>query len=366
VALDPQTGDIYAMSGGANYGRSTYNRATRSKRAARVGVQARSVYALALEHGYSPVSVLAQSASNVTAPDNPEWNPTTAHGDQARRNDASRAALSRVETTRPPRTCSSRLEIPGRAPPRQHGWPEQPAGTCTSLSLGTGVVSPLDPPRPMHLCSKRRIGEGARHHERLRRARGLDVSDHPSSASPVISRDGPRFKMTVMPARCDRAWNRRVGAGTLGVRGPVAARPARTDDYNDAWFVGFSTKVVAVVWVGFGPARADWTRRVRRAVSRWPIWAEFMKRTARILPPGRSSACRAASARARTLCSVSYLRPVQVYAPFTPSTSRRTTTKCRPAHCTVIAQRSSSKVKRTVEGSLPGPRGSKIAGIFRR
>jgi membrane carboxypeptidase/penicillin-binding protein len=32
VALDPRTGDIFAMVGGANYRRSTYNRATRSKR----------------------------------------------------------------------------------------------------------------------------------------------------------------------------------------------------------------------------------------------------------------------------------------------------------------------------------------------
>ena len=58
VAIDPQTGDILAMVGGANYARSTFNRATRSRRQPGSAFKP-LVYAAALEHGYSPVSVLS-------------------------------------------------------------------------------------------------------------------------------------------------------------------------------------------------------------------------------------------------------------------------------------------------------------------
>src|SRR5437764_4954598 len=57
VAIDPATGDILAMVGGASYGRSTFNRATRSRRQPGSAFKP-FVYAAALERGFSPVSVL--------------------------------------------------------------------------------------------------------------------------------------------------------------------------------------------------------------------------------------------------------------------------------------------------------------------
>src|SRR5262249_6427184 len=80
VAIDPQTGDVLAIVGGANYRQSTFNRAARSKRQPGSAFKP-FVFAAALEHGFSPVSGLS-TLRNVTAPDNPEWNPTTAHGEQ--------------------------------------------------------------------------------------------------------------------------------------------------------------------------------------------------------------------------------------------------------------------------------------------
>ena len=94
VALDPATGDILAMVGGADYARSTFNRATRSRRQPGSAFKP-LVYAAALEHGYSPVSVLS-NLGGVSAPGDPEWNPRNAGGEQA---DALtlRAALARIE-----------------------------------------------------------------------------------------------------------------------------------------------------------------------------------------------------------------------------------------------------------------------------
>jgi penicillin-binding protein 1A len=60
---------------------------------------------------------------------------------------------------------------------------------------------------------------------------------------------------------------------------PVAGKTGTTNDYRDAWFVGYTTNLVAVVWVGFddmkplGPLETG-----ARAAS--PIWVSFMKNAA--------------------------------------------------------------------------------------
>ena len=98
------------------------------------------VYAAALEHGYSPVSVLVEPA-HVTAPDNPEWNPRSADGEQPDQltlraallesNNAAAADLQQQVGSR------AVLRLAGDA--GLDGLPDVP-----SLALGTGLVTPLD------------------------------------------------------------------------------------------------------------------------------------------------------------------------------------------------------------------------------
>src|SRR4029079_400747 len=76
VPLDPHSGNILAMVGGADYARSTFNRATRSRRQPGSAFKP-LVYAAALSKCYSPVSVLTGLAK-VSAPGDPEWVPRNA------------------------------------------------------------------------------------------------------------------------------------------------------------------------------------------------------------------------------------------------------------------------------------------------
>ena len=88
---------------------------------------------------------------------------------------------------------------------------------------------------------------------------------------------------------------------------PVAGKTGTTNDFKDAWFVGFSSSVVAGVWVGHDQPQtiAPGAYGARYAL---PIWAEFMKRGSRTRrpvdferPPGLDE---------ETLCAISYRRPV--------------------------------------------------------
>jgi 1A family penicillin-binding protein len=353
VALDPQTGDIYAMVGGANYRRSTYNRATRSKRQPGSAFKP-FVYAAALERGYSPVSVL-HNLRNVTAPDNPEWNPTTAHGEQpdemtlrAALLESNNAAAADLQ-----QSVGSRAVLRLASTAGLNNLPDVP-----SLSLGTGVVSPLDLAAAYAIFAANGESVKARGITSVFDAQGSDVSDHPVERGPVIP-ETVAFQMTSM---LRDVIERGTGASarTLGVRGPVAGKTGTTDDYNDAWFVGFSTKVVAAVWVGFDQP-APIGRDAYGARVALPIWAEFMKRTARILPPGEFSV--PSGLHGEELCSVSYMRPVQgcpVYTEYFKDDD-----KVPSGRCTIHRGTFEQQVKRTVEGIFRGL-GNKIAGIFRR
>src|SRR6202007_2672931 len=74
------------------------------------------------------------------------------------------------------------------------------------------------------------------------------------------------------------------GARASGVTGPVGGKTGTTNDYHDAWFVGFSSSVVAGVWVGFDQPKPIGTNAYGARVA-LPIWADFMRRTGRELPP---------------------------------------------------------------------------------
>jgi membrane carboxypeptidase/penicillin-binding protein len=99
-----------------------------------------------------------------------------------------------------------------------------------------------------------------------------------------------------------------AAARRAGVRGSVAGKTGTTNDYHDAWFVGFSSSVVAGVWIGF-----DQPRKIHNGASgsrvALPIWADFMRRTARQLPA--TSIAPPSGLRDEELCLVSYQRPVE-------------------------------------------------------
>jgi 1A family penicillin-binding protein len=353
VAIDPQTGDILAMVGGANYARSTFNRAVRSRRQPGSAFKP-IVYAAALEHGYSPVSLLS-NLSHVSAPDNPEWTPRSAHGEQPDQmtlraallesNNAAAADLQQLVGSRPVLKLASDAGL-GTLP------------DVPSLALGTGEVSPLD------LTAAYTMFPGGGQVARPRGvisvfdAGGVQVLDRPVDRKQIVSLP-VAFQMTSM---LRDVIERGTGssARALGVRGAVAGKTGTTDDYHDAWFVGFSTSVVVGVWVGFDQPAAI-GREAYGARVALPIWADFMKRTANTLSAGEFEL--PPGVRGEELCSVSYLKPVEgcpVYMEYFKDGDAVPTQLC-PIHRGTLKERAS----RAVEGLLRSL-GSKIAGLFRR
>ena len=353
VAIDPATGDIVAMVGGASYARSTFNRATRSRRQPGSAFKP-FVYAAALERGYSPVSVLS-NLRRVSAPDNPEWNPRNADGEQpdeltlraalVESNNAAAADLQQEVGTRAVVRLAGHAGLPG--------LPE-----VASLALGTGLVTPLDLTAAYTIFPGGGEVSRPRGIVRVLDASGDQVFEREVSRERIIS-EPVAFQMTSM---LRDVIERGTGAPAraLGVRGVVAGKTGTTDDYRDAWFVGFSRSVVAGVWVGFDQP-APIGREAYGARVALPIWAEFMKRTARDLPATDFDV--PAGINTEELCSVSYLRPVEgcpTYIEYFKDGDQVPSRLCT-IHRGTLKQRAA----RAIDALLRGL-GSRIAGIFRR
>jgi penicillin-binding protein 1B len=73
-----------------------------------------------------------------------------------------------------------------------------------------------------------------------------------------------------------------AGARALDVTETVAGKTGTTNDGRDAWFVGYSPRMLALVWVGFDSGEPHGLSGAQAAL---PIWAEFMRQAAEAYQP---------------------------------------------------------------------------------
>jgi penicillin-binding protein 1A len=128
--------------------------------------------------------------------------------------------------------------------------------------------------------------------QRIRRVR---------SVSPAVA-----FQVTSM---LEDVVNRGTGnvVRSHGLSLPVAGKTGTTNEFKDAWFAGYSSSLVTVVWVGYDQP-ATLGREAFGAKVAGPIWSEFMRSAARAYPPKAFKP--PGDVRAVALCRVSYTRPV--------------------------------------------------------
>jgi membrane carboxypeptidase/penicillin-binding protein len=144
-----------------------------------------------------------------------------------------------------------------------------------------------------------------------------------------------------------------------GIDFPAGGKTGTTNDFKDAWFVGFSPSLVAGVWVGFDQPRPI-GREAYGARYAAPLWTEFMRRAERIRAPGTFD--QPGGLQEVTLCRVSYLKPVEgcpTYTEYLKPDDQVPSRLC-PVHQGTIKQ----QVRRAIEGFFSGI-GKKIRGIFR-
>ncbi len=353
VALDPRTGGLLAMVGGSDFAVTPFNRAVRSRRQPGSAFKP-LVYAAALDAGLSPVSTISGIRQVAIKAPNGVWIPRderagtqdsmTLREALLESNNAAAVLLQQQVGTRPVLRLASDLGVENQ--------PDVP-----SLALGTGLVSPLDLTAAYAVFPNLGYRVRPRGLVSVVDANGKTLHQVHVEREQILS-DEVAFQMVTM---LQDVVERGTGAGAraAGVRGAIGGKTGTTNDYHDAWFVGFNSSVVVGVWVGF-----DQPRRIRVGGSgsrvALPIWADFMRRTARSLPA--ESFERPDTLNGQELCRLSYHRPLEdcpTYIEYFKNGDEIPSRLC-PIHSGSLKQRA----QRAVEGVL-GAIGRSIRDIFK-
>lgn len=269
VAIDPNTGFIRALIGGYDYARSEFNRALYAKRQPGSAFKP-IIYAAALDSGFTPASIIKDEP--VTYPGGPrgEWSPENYdhkfYG-PTRLRDA--LAYSRnvvtvklVDSVGVDKVIdfARRLGIEGNIP------------RDLSLALGSMTTTPYE------LCSAYVVfaNGGIRMKpiaiKYITDAKGSILESNEPEGEQVISPE-TAFLITSM---MEDVVNYGTGWRVKALGRPVAGKTGTTNDYRDAWFVGYTPEIVACVWVGFDDMRPLGNQETgAKAAS--PIWLNFVK-----------------------------------------------------------------------------------------
>ena len=352
VAIDPATGNILALVGGRNYQRSAFNRAYRSRRQPGSAFKP-FLFAVALERGFTPVSTLTGLDSiQPQGPD--EWAPRnvsdapsdvlTLRAALIESNNRAATALQQQVGSRPVLRLASDAGL--------RDLPDVP-----SLSLGTGLVTPLALTAAFAIFPNGGFAVRPRDIVRVVDADRITVQRNSVESERVISPPVAYQMVSMLGDVLDRGTG--ASARRLGVIFPSGGKTGTTDDFKDAWFVGFSSSIVAGVWVGYDQpqtiAREGYGSRFAL-----PIWADFMRRAGRIRPHGAFD--RPAGLRDEPLCAISYLQPVDgcpLYTELFKDGDEVPRQMC-PLHRGSIRQR----VARTIQGWAQEI-GRRVRDIFR-
>jgi penicillin-binding protein 1A len=277
VAMDPQTGDVLAMVGGRSFARTAFNRAVNARRQPGSAFKP-FVYSVALENGMSPISVVS-GLNELRVQGHDEWvvrNASLETRDSLTLREAlyesNNPAAVKLQThvgTRPILRLADAVGLPG--------LPD-----VASLALGVGEVTPLQLTAAYAVFPNGGFAVTPRPIIRVLDNDGYAVVNRPVERKPVIS-EATAFQMVSMLSDVLD-----VGTGaparSLGVRFPAGGKTGTTDDFKDAWMVGFSSSIVVGVWVGLdqpAPIGAE-GYGARYAL---PIWADFMSHVARLRRP---------------------------------------------------------------------------------
>ena len=279
VALDPHTGAVLAMVGGRSYAETQLNRATDSLR--QPGSTFKPfVYAAALESGISPVQMFADTPREFVYDRNKIYRPKNFGGGFSMRDVTMRTGLVKslnvVTVDVAMQTGLARIA----SLTEQFGLPRPER--YPALALGTTEVTPLQ----LATAYATFVRGGSSVQPRAITAIGSPAThavDHPTLQ---VVKPTTAYMITNMLAAVIDHGTARAARGA--VKGTAVA--GKTGTSRDGWFVGYTSNLVCVVWIGFDDNQQLGLTGAEAAL---PAWTEFVNGAVQLRPElgGRNFEC---------------------------------------------------------------------------
>ena len=277
VAIDPRTGGILAMVGGYSFGRSKFNRVSQAIR--QPGSSFKMVdYGSALEHGYTPSSILHDEP--VVFADRAHhrvWRPKDYEHDflgpvpmrKALAESINLATIRMVRRVGVGNVISFGRRL-GITSPLSHDL---------SLALGSSGVRPIELTSAYSVIANGGIREPVYSIRRVVNFRKTTVFEHIPAPTKVYN---PAYDY-MLTSMLQSVISEGTGKDALVLPRLLAGKTGTTNDFKDAWFIGFSPDIAVGVYVGMDDHRSM-GRGEFGAHAALPIWIDIMKGALPLLP----------------------------------------------------------------------------------
>lgn len=276
VAMSPD-GAVRAMIGGRDYAQSQFNRAVAAKRQPGSAFKP-FVYLTALEKGLTPDTLREDSPVNIRG-----WKPENASHEYMGPVTLTQALALSLNTVAVKLNVEMGPKNVARTAQRLGIYSALKANE--SLALGTSEVSPLEMVSAYAVFANGGIGS-------IPHAI-LEVKD--ASGKVIYKREAQNRGLVAPPeavASLNRMLRETLVIGTArksDLPGQMAAgKTGTTQDYRDAWFVGYTGALVAGLWIGNDDG--DPMKRVAGSGLPAELWSEFMRAALKgqpaVPPPG--------------------------------------------------------------------------------
>jgi penicillin-binding protein 1A len=270
LAIDNRTGQIRALIGGHSFERSKFNRATQAYR--QVGSAFKPiVYTAAIDRGYTPATIVIDAPTSFAgAAGSPAYSPMN----YDHKYEGAITLRRALEDSR---------NVPAVKVMEQLG-PQHVIQYARRL----GLASPLPPYLAVALgAAEATLTEMTSAYSvfpnqgvRMRPYPILKVSDRDGN---VLEENRPEAKEAI---RADTAFvmtnllrgvvQRGTAEKAAALNWPVGGKTGTTDDYTDAWFIGFDPDLTIGVWVGLDQKKPIGSNQTG-AEAALPIWIDIMK-----------------------------------------------------------------------------------------
>ncbi len=285
VAMDPNTGAIKALVGGFDYRKSKFNHVTQAWRQPGSSFKP-FIYSAALERGFTPTTVIADTALFFDAAQtgSQPWEPKnydgTFEGPMSLRRGLAKSknmiSIRILERVGPPfaQTWVGKF-----------GFDTDKHPPFLTMALGAGTATPMQMASGMgvfatggHYVTPRLIAKVL---DRQGRTVNETVAPKLDDSTRAISARNA-YVMTNLMQEVTRSGTARDAQRVLK-RTDVYGKTGTTNDSMDAWFAGYNPNVVAVVWIGYDTPKKLGDKETGGGLA-LPIWIDYMQHALKGVP----------------------------------------------------------------------------------
>lgn len=271
VSLDNHTGGILALVGGRNFGESSYNRAYRAHR--QIGSTFKPfVYAVAFDRGgLLPGAFVSDDPIRISTGSGADWAPKNSDGTFT---GLQPAALGLIKSRN---TMSVRVgqiagirNIQGLARVLKIGEiPNSPV-----ISLGAFETTPVTITSAYSTFAAKGVNYVPYLIDRIVHQDGSVLYQNQVQSRPVFPESVAWMTSDILGKVLDEGTASE--ARSAGYNAPAYGKTGTTNDYIDAWFVGYTDKITTGVWVGMDQPKTIMDRGYGSTLA-LPVWTAVMK-----------------------------------------------------------------------------------------